>query len=143
MQRALSGAFTVACAALACGDDQPRHIYLNGAAACLSAEDGVLRAEVALLHCLSSSCNALVASACTISASDGSVKLTSRFVMERDTGAQICSGDCGNFRTACETAEPEPGTYQITYGGASVALDFPLATATRLLPDSTVEPCDP
>jgi hypothetical protein len=143
MQRAISGALSVACAALACGDDQPHQIYLNGGAACLSAEAGVLRAEIGLLHCLSSSCNRLVASACTISERDGSVKLSSRFVMERDTGAEVCTADCGDFRTACETVEPEPGTYRVVYGPASVALDFPLAAATQLLPDSSLEPCEP
>jgi hypothetical protein len=128
---------------LACGDDPPRQIYLNGAAACLAAEAGVLRAEIELLHCVSASCSKAVASACTISESDGTLKLTSRFVMERDRSAEPCSDGCGDFRTACETAEPQPGTYAVAYGSANVSLDFPLATATRLLPDSTVESCDP
>lgn len=143
MLREICCGLAVSGAALACGDDAPRQIYLNGGAACLSTQSGVLRAEIELLHCLSSSCNELVASACTISESDGNIKLTSRFVMERASGARTCTEDCGSFRTACETPEPQPGTYTIAYGGASLTLDFPLTAATRFFPDSSVESCGP
>lgn len=127
---------------MGCGDDEPRQIYLNAGAPCLTSGQGVLRAEMEL-RCLSSSCNTLVASACTISEADGTIKLTSRFVMERAGGTAACTDDCGNFGTACETSEPEPGSYEVTFGAARATLSFPLIAATRLLPDSSVESCEP
>lgn len=133
----------LALATLGCGDDEPRQIYLNAGAPCLTSGGGVLRAEMELLSCLSSSCNTLVASACTISEADGVVKLTSRFVMERAGDTAACTADCGDFGTECETSEPEPGSYEVTFGAARATLSFPLTAATRLLPDSTVESCEP
>lgn len=131
----------LALVTVGCGADEPRQIYLNAGAPCLTSGEGVLRAEMELT-CLSSSCNTLVASACTISEADGTIKLTSRFVMER-AGTAACTADCGDFGTACETSEPEPGSYEVRFGAARATLSFPLIAATRLLSDSTVESCEP
>ena len=115
---------------------------MNAGAVCLRAEGRVLSAEVDLNRCLSSSCNDLVASACTVSEVNGTVKVTSRFVIE-PAPAGTCTEDCGSWLSRCETREPAAGDYTFTFGRARVPITFPLVAATRVFSDATVTACDP
>lgn len=124
--------------ALACGDGR-QEIHINSGSLRLSSEAGVLRAEVELLHCLSSGCYELVASACTIRETDGALKVTSRIVLDPGDEAR-CGDDCGSWTARCETLEPEPGEYVLLFGGARTPLAFPLSEAVRVLPDGSVAP---
>lgn len=130
----------LAFVALACGDGR-QEIHINSGSLCLTSEGGVLRAEVELARCLSAACHELVAAACTISEAEGTLKLTSRIVL--DPGDESgCGDDCGSWTAGCETREPAPGTYLLAFGPARTAIEFPLATPTRVLPDGSVSACD-
>ena len=125
--------------ALSCQDSASQRIYDDSGALCLRASQAVLRAEVKLLGCVSSSCNRQRVSGCTISQHEHQITISSRLVLERRKAN--CATDCSNWTSRCEIAAPSSGRYDVVFGAARASLTVPLERDTEIVADGSTRPC--
>ena len=99
--------------------------YTDEGTACLSApaadSDAVITVDPGL--CLSSSCDTLTASACTVTVDGSVITVSSEFkvLTEGDT----CTDDCGMPTATCDPGPLAAGEYTIVYGGAEQTITVP------------------
>jgi hypothetical protein len=125
--------------ALSCHDSADQRSYVDSGALCLRASQHLLRAEVKLLGCVSSSCNRQSVNGCSISQHERQITISSRLVLERKKAN--CATDCSSWSTRCEMPAPSSGTYEVVFGAAHASLAFPLDRDTELVPDGSTRPC--
>jgi hypothetical protein len=78
-------------------------------------------AEVTFPGCLSSSCDSVVESSCTVELADGVVTVHATATIEREQGE--CTSDCGFIQVTCEMPLIEdPSTVVFSYAGQTTDL---------------------
>ena len=126
--RAPAAAFvTFVLSAGACSDDRERlrTVHENVGDLCLgSTAAGTVEIVVVFPTCLSSSCDRSLGSSCTVTVSNGEIRITSRGESET-TGPSECSADCGALVARCESPPIEPGDYVVVHGEQRVSVTLP------------------
>ncbi len=94
------------------------------------AADTPITVRVELTACLSSSCDLDRAMSCSVAATGTSIAVTSLATwVTRSTNG--CTDDCGLLATTCTTEALTAGSYQIAFGGETLALTVPSDTAEQ------------
>lgn len=78
--------------------------------------------QVTFPGCLSSSCDTLTSTVCTVTLVDGVLEVHAEAVIESE--GDICTDDCGIIQATCEMPLVEdPETVVFSYAGRTTALD--------------------
>lgn len=112
---------TATAAAVAC-QPQSTEIVTEIGAFCGRGPVGTLEIEVWFATCMSSSCDTLESSECTLSESNGIVNIEA--TAEITSKGRHCSADCRSVTAHCSLERP-PGTYVLEHAGRRIELTLP------------------
>jgi hypothetical protein len=143
IQRSLLG--TVLLALTACGadpadDDITREVVSDSGALCFTSNpDGSVEVLVSFDTCLSSSCDRVLASSCSMREDGGAFTVTSRAEIQRRH--TDCTADCGAVNARCTSAPIPPGTYLVKYGELTAELTLPTSPTERFPIQTPFDDC--
>ena len=105
--------------------DTEEATYTDEGTACLDAPeaDGAAVVTVDPQVCLSSSCDTLTFSDCSVTVINDTITVTSTFVVV--TEGDTCTDDCGMPTATCDAGALAAGTYTLVYGGAETTVTVP------------------
>ena len=106
------------------------HLIDEGEACVAVRSGGGYRVRVDAGVCLSSSCDEVVDSICTVTIDMGAVIVDSDITIRR-TSKRECTADCRSATAGCVIPPLEDGTYTLIYGGSIVGLALPLEAGTE------------
>ena len=116
----------------ACGDRMEAHSFSNEGALCLHSEtDGALHVGVQFPPCLSSTCDQVLGTSCTVAVSGNEISVTSNGTYESPVYGS-CSSDCRALLAECKSEEPlAPGDYTLVHGDNRADLTLPVSATGR------------
>jgi len=108
----------------ACVGTSTTDLQDKGEACVLPADaDDAHQVEVDFLECLSSSCDSLVDSSCSVSLDGDTLTIEASGTIESQ--GRTCTADCGQSLVTCETPPLPAGTYTLVYGDSTASLEVP------------------
>ena len=121
--------FAVALGVVGCGGDVTS--YRNEGLVCLeSRSDGVLDVSVIFPTCLSSTCDTVLQSSCSIDVEGFTITVESFGSFETPRRGS-CSADCQQLSAGCASEEPiPPGDYTVIHGEDEAMLEVPTEGAS-------------
>jgi hypothetical protein len=110
------GVFAIASGLWACNQTRT-FSYANEGSLCLNSNaDGTLEVEVWFPTCLSSTCDEVLGTSCTIAVLDHEISITSSGSYESPVYGS-CSADCQALIADCSSEGPlNPGEYTLVHG---------------------------
>ena len=97
------------------------------AAFCASANDGELTVRVEFATCVSSSCDTVTASSCTLTESGGVVSIAAEATIS--TEGKVCTADCGLVESTCTLTLPDGS---VTVQGAGTMAEIVLPSTAEV-----------
>lgn len=92
---------------------------------------GAIEVDVALDVCLSSSCDKVVDSGCTvIEGADGVLEIEAFAVIE--SKGETCTADCGGASVSCTFDAPLPQTYTVQAADGDVEVEYDAVAGERV-----------
>ena len=125
----------------ACGGSDV-HSFMNEGMVCLaSSSNGMLDAAVVFPPCLSSTCDTVLGTSCTMSVTGSEVVMESSGSYASPRRGD-CSADCRPLLAYCTSPEPlPPGQYEVVHGEDRGAVTVP-TLATELFGPAPFYSCD-
>jgi len=126
----------------ACNDTQIFE-YADEGELCLNSKpDGTLHAAVRFPTCLSSTCDRVLSTSCTIVTSGNEISISSSGAFESPQYGS-CSADCAPLIAECTSQEQlTPGDYTLVHGESRGELTIP-ASGTALFSTQGLFSCEP
>ena len=75
-------------------------------------------------HCINEACDDLATLQCSVRREGQKLTVTARYWAYHKEGSS-CTDQCREVTASCETPELEPGTYSVSYGAETYALQIP------------------